>query len=151
MDIGTNNEMVMGSRDGMWACSAAAGPALEGALYLRTIQNVSPKGLCGSGLIDILAVLLREGVILPSGRFAAAESLPEGDLSAWLRKDAKHHTEFVYCRKGEYGAEQDLILKQKDVRETQLAKSAISVGISKLLERFGAKTEDPDAVYWAGT
>ena len=172
LDIGTNNEMVLGNRDAMYACSAAAGPALEGAqistgmraaagavekvwldtgrLELATIGNAPPCGLCGSGLIDLLAVLVRAGVVLPNGRFADAEDLPEGDLRERLRKGGKRHSEFVYCRAGERGAAADLALTQKDVREAQLAKSAIAVGIDKLLERMDATMEQLDSVYLAG-
>ncbi len=172
LDIGTNNEMVLGNRGAMYACSAAAGPALEGAqistgmraaagavekvwldegrLELSTIGNAPPCGLCGSGLIDLLAVLVRSGVVLPNGRFANAEDLPEGDLRERLRKGGKRHSEFVYCRAGERGADADLALTQKDVREAQLAKSAIAVGIDKLLERMDATMDQLDSVYLAG-
>ena len=172
LDIGTNNEMVLGSRDGLYACSAAAGPALEGAqistgmraapgavekvwldggkLALAVIGNAPPCGLCGSGLIDLLAVLVRAGVVLPNGRFAAAEDLPEGDLRDRLRKGGKRHSEFVYCRAGDKGAAADLVLTQKDIREAQLAKSAIAVGIDKLLERQNVTLEQVEHVYLAG-
>lgn len=172
LDIGTNNEMVVGNSEQLYACSAAAGPALEGAqistgmraaagavesvwledgrLCLRTIQSAPPRGLCGSGLIDLLALLVREGILLPNGCFAEAGELPDGDLSGRLQKAGRRHSEFVYCRRGEYGADQELALTQKDVREAQLAKSAISVGIDKLLERVHATARDLKRVYLAG-
>ncbi|MBR5429328.1 MAG: DUF4445 domain-containing protein [Firmicutes bacterium] len=172
LDIGTNNEMVLGDKNGLYACSAAAGPALEGAqistgmraapgavekvwldqdeLRLATINDAPPCGLCGSGLIDLLAVLVRAGVILPNGRFAAAEDLPAGGLRQRLRKGGKRHSEFVYCRAGELGAAADLTLTQKDIREAQLAKSAIAVGIDKLLERENVTLEQVEHVYLAG-
>lgn len=172
LDIGTNNEMVLGNARELHGCSAAAGPALEGAqistgmraaagavekvwrggddLCLRTIAGAPPRGLCGSGLIDLLALLVREGIVRPDGRFASPEDLPESALSSRLRRGGKRHSEFVYCRQGEYGAEQDLVLTQKDVREAQLAKSAIAVGIDKLLERMGIGTRDLEHVYLAG-
>ncbi|MBR0375779.1 MAG: DUF4445 domain-containing protein, partial [Firmicutes bacterium] len=76
--------------------------------------------------------------------------LPEGDLRERLRKGGKRHSEFVYCRAGERGAAVDLALTQKDVREAQLAKSAIAVGIDKLLERMDATMDQLDSVYLAG-
>ena len=85
VDIGTNGEVLLGSREHLWACSAPAGPALEGAqirhgmraalgaidrvgldggdLALHTIGEASAQGICGSGLIDAIAVLLDAGVI----------------------------------------------------------------------------------------
>lgn len=172
LDIGTNNEMVLGNQDVLHGCSAAAGPALEGAqistgmraaagavekvwaedgrLCLQTIRSAPPKGLCGSGLIDLLALLVREGIVQPDGRFLALDKVPDTDLGSRLRKGGKRHSEFVYCRQGEHGAEQELVLTQKDVREAQLAKSAIAVGIDKLLERMGITLADVAHVYLAG-
>lgn len=173
LDIGTNNEMVIGNCHGLFACSAAAGPALEGAqistgmraaagavekvrldsqggLQLQTVGQAPPQGLCGSGLIDLLALLVREGAVRPDGRFAQPGEVGRPDLSQRLRPGGKRHQEFVYCRQGELGAERDLVLTQKDVREAQLAKSAIAVGIDKLLERLGLAAPDLHRVYLAG-
>lgn len=172
LDIGTNNEMVLGNRNILYACSAAAGPALEGAqistgmraapgavekawyeggtLRLKTISDAPPKGLCGSGLIDLLALLVRERIVRPDGRFAAPDELPEGDLRSRLRKGEGRHREFVYCYAGEHNAARELTLTQKDVRETQLAKSAIAVGIEKLLEKMAITPKELNQVYLAG-
>lgn len=171
MDIGTNNEMVISKNKLLFACSAAAGPALEGTqistgvravegavekvwfynkLFLSTIENVSPVGICGSGLIDLVAVLLDFGVVLPNGKFQQPDRIEQEDLRRRLRKGDKRFNEFVYCFAGEYGADRDLVLTQKDVRETQLAKSAIAVGIHKLLEVTDVRIQDIDRVYLAG-
>lgn len=107
VDIGTNGEMVLGSRKGMWACSAAAGPALEGAgishgmralpgaidevrivdgqVRVTTIGRRPPLGLCGSGVVSAVAELLRAGVIAPSGRLARpGEALADPRLESRL-------------------------------------------------------------------
>ena len=172
IDIGTNSEMAI-CRDGeFYSCSAAAGPALEGAqistgmrategavekavfdgekLVVSTINDTPPAGLCGSGIIDLIAVLLDCGAILPNGKFAAAEHVRYEDMARRLRRGAKNFREFVYCFKGERGAERELVLTQKDVREVQLAKSAIAVGEETLLEIIGADVSALDRVYLAG-
>ena len=144
IDIGTNGEMVMGNKDRRIACSTAAGPAFEGAKIscgmrgaegavdhvlwegdkttYHTIGNVPPQGLCGSGLLDLVAVLLDQDMIDESGRLE--------DKS------------FTLC--------ENVVLTQKDVREVQLAKAAIRAGIELLAERLGVQVEDIQKVYLAG-
>ena len=105
IDIGTNGEMVLGSRAGLWACSTAAGPALEGAgiscgmralpgavddvrieggkVRVATIGGRPPLGLCGSGVVSAVAELVRTGIVAPSGRLTKpGEPLPSADASA---------------------------------------------------------------------
>ena len=139
IDIGTNGELVMGNRHRRIACSTAAGPALEGAkiscgmraadgaidrvwlengaLRWHVIGACRPKGLCGSGLVDLIAALLETGAIEDSGR------LRDGGAFALEGTDIR--------------------LTQKDVREVQLAKAAIAAGIRLLAERLG---KTPDAI-----
>ena len=144
IDIGTNGEMVMGNKDRRIACSTAAGPAFEGAkiscgmrgasgavdhvtvedgkIHYHVIGDVPPQGLCGSGLLDLVAVLLEQEIIDESGRL-----------------DDKSYT---LCENVE--------LTQKDVREVQLAKAAIRAGIELLAENLGVQVEDIRKVYLAG-
>ena len=144
IDIGTNGEMVLGNKDRRIACSTAAGPAFEGAkiscgmrgsngavdhakvengsISYHTIGDVPPKGLCGSGLLDLVAVLLELGIIDESGRLEGKE--------------------FTLC--------DNVVLTQKDVREVQLAKAAIRAGIELLAERLGVQVEDIRQVFLAG-
>jgi uncharacterized 2Fe-2S/4Fe-4S cluster protein (DUF4445 family) len=96
IDIGTNGEIVVGSRDGLWACSAAAGPAFEGAslsagmragpgaidkvrigaaVEISVLGGGKPRGLCGSGVVATVAEMLQAGILMPGGRFAGLESL----------------------------------------------------------------------------
>ena len=144
IDIGTNGEMVLGNRDGFLACSTAAGPAFEGAkiscgmrgaegavdhvklegntVTYSVIGGGKAVGLCGSGLLDLVAVLLANEDIGESGRMEETYTLPGSSVS----------------------------LTQKDVREVQLAKAAIRAGIELMCQKRGVKTEDIQKVYLAG-
>ena len=145
IDIGTNGEMVLGDRSGRIACSTAAGPAFEGAkismgmrgapgavdrVWLEdgavrhhVIGEEKAVGLCGSGLLDLVAVLLDLGEITETGRMP--------------------------CRKYTLPGT-EVVLTQKDVREVQLAKGAIRAGIELMAERRGASAADIRAVKLAG-
>ena len=144
IDIGTNGEMVLGSKDRRIACSTAAGPAFEGAkiscgmrgsegavdhvwvengsITYHTIGDAPPKGLCGSGLLDLVAILLDQEIIDESGRL--------------------EDKQFTLC--------DNVVLTQKDVREVQLAKAAIRAGIELLAEQLGVQVEDIRQVFLAG-
>lgn len=144
IDIGTNGEMVLGNTNRRIACSTAAGPAFEGAkiscgmrgaegavdhvwledgvVKYHVIGETSPVGLCGSGLLDLMAVLLDLEIIDESGRMEGKN--------------------YALCG--------NVVLTQKDVREVQLAKAAIRAGIELLAEKLGAKLEDIRRVYLAG-
>ena len=144
LDIGTNGEMVLGNRKRRMACSTAAGPAFEGAKIscgmggtagavdhvTRTAEGITyhvigdgePHGLCGSGLLDLVAALLDEGIIEQSGRMKGKT--------------------YLLC--------DNVALTQKDVREVQLAKAAIRAGIELLAEQLGVQVADIRRVYLAG-
>src|SRR6266705_1938315 len=154
VDIGTNGEVLLGSRERLFACSAPAGPALEGAqirhgmrgaqgavdrvtidadVRVHTIGETPAHGICGSGLIDLLAGLLDAGVIDWTGliRVEARDSLPPA-----LRDRVAMRGEervFTVLRPGEAGARAEIVLTQDDVRQVQLAKGAIASGIAMLL------------------
>ena len=155
VDIGTNGEVVMGSRDRLMACSAPAGPALEGAqirhgmrgamgaieavgigddVHCSVIGSVPAIGICGSGLIDACAKMTRAGVMDGSGRLRPRdrERLPPA-LAARLRT-ADAGAEFVLVWDADAGRSEDVTLTQGDIRQLQLAKSAIYSGIV-LLQR----------------
>lgn len=145
LDIGTNGEMVLGDGKRRIACSAAAGPAFEGAkiscgmrgaagavdhvrlhgetFEFHVIGDGEPCGVCGSGLLDLTACLLDMEVIDERGRLRGKVfTLPETDIS----------------------------LTQKDVRELQLAKGAIRAGIELLCRQMGVRPEDIREVLLAG-
>jgi len=178
IDVGTNCEIVLGSADRLVATAAPAGPAFEaasircgmraadgaievvkiaeGALTLGVIGDVTPVGLCGSGLVDAVAELVRVGLLDKSGRFVAdevaAELLP--GLANNLVTLGKERI-FVLHWNGEPGVVDDITdvvcLTQRDVRELQFAKAAISTGWRLLLEELGVKEEDVAQVLLAGS
>lgn len=165
VDIGTNGEIVLGSKDRLLACSTAAGPAFEGAhirhgmraypgaidaawldngeLKCSTIGGENPIGICGSGLLDIVASLVRVGVIDQGGRLLGADEVENPLMSSRLRA-GEGGNEFVLS--GEKG----IVLCQRDVRELQLAKGAIRAGIETLMQRLGVRTEDISRILLAG-
>lgn len=161
VDIGTNGEMVLGNRERMIACATAAGPALEGArirfgmrgepgaidhatlventLSLSVIGGGKAVGICGSGLIDIAAVLLDAGVVNARGRLAEpGTALPLGDRIFETEGERCFHlTDTVY-------------LTQDDIRQLQMAKGAIASGIELMAAQLGGGVETIDRVLLAG-
>lgn len=144
IDLGTNGEIVLFDGENIYCASTAAGPALEGASIkdgvggvegaisnfqiknnissFSTIGDVTPIGICGSGIIDIMAELLKNEYVDVSGRF----------------------------EKGEFKITNNISFYQKDIREVQLAKSAIRSGIEVLLNEANLKEEEIEYVYIAG-
>jgi uncharacterized 2Fe-2S/4Fe-4S cluster protein (DUF4445 family) len=171
VDIGTNGEVLLGSRDRLLACSAPAGPALEGAqirhgmrgaqgaidrvtvdddVVVHTIGETAALGICGSGLIDLVAGLLNAGVIDWTGliRVDARDSFPAG-----LRDRVAMRGEervFIVLRPGEAGARHEILLTQDDVRQVQLAKGAIASGIAMLLHVTAVPQERLEELMLAG-
>jgi uncharacterized 2Fe-2S/4Fe-4S cluster protein (DUF4445 family) len=175
VDIGTNCEIVLGSRDWLLATAAPAGPAFEGAaircgmraadgaievismtpdgLDLRVIGDAEPAGLCGSGLVDAVASLVSLGLLEGSGRF-----VPEDDAATLAPGLADRLTTlgqervFVLHWRGEPGdVAQSIYLSQRDVRELQFAKAAIATGWRILLEEAGLAPGDIQQVLLAGS
>jgi uncharacterized 2Fe-2S/4Fe-4S cluster protein (DUF4445 family) len=145
VDLGTNGEIVIGNRTRMLCASTAAGPAFEGArismgmraatgaisevsvrdgqLHCHVLGHGTPRGICGSGLVDAVAGALDLRWIGATGRLANGRSLP---LAPTVE------------------------LTQGDVRELQLAKGAIAAGIGLLVEQWGARVDDLTRLYLAG-
>ncbi len=173
IDIGTNGELALVHHGKLTATSCAAGPAFEGAriscgmraaagavegivlkddVELTTIGGDAPVGLCGSGLIDLAAELLRTGMLLSQGLFATPDTLPE-TLSPALRSRLIDHDgalAFVFAHADETQSGHPLVLTQRDVRELQLATGAIRSGIALLLKRAGLAANQLHRVYVAG-
>lgn len=166
LDIGTNGEIMLGDRKGILACSAAAGPAFEGAhirygmggvagaisrvemdgaLRVRTIADAPAAGICGSAIVDVTAGLLAHGAIDETGRLQ-----PSGP--GWLRERFVREEQGWALRLAspDEGAQTDVLFCQRDVREVQLAKSAVAAGIETLLRERGIGKDDVRAVYLAG-
>ena len=151
VDIGTNGEMVLGNKDRLIACSTAAGPALEGAnihfgmrgapgaidhvwledevIQCSVIGGGKAKGICGSGLIDAVAVLLDAGIIDLRGRILTPEEV-DGQKVVYLTPE--------------------IYLTQEDIREVQLAKGAIAAGIELMAQQIGISLDEIQKVLLAG-
>ncbi len=173
VDIGTNGEIALAHQQRIIAASVAAGPAFEGAriscgmravsgaiekivldgdLRMNVIGNVRPAGLCGSGLIDAAAELLRVGMLDPAGRILNPDELPAGVSKALRRRLVLRDGQaaFVLAQQAETATGAPLCLTQKDVRELQLASAAIRAGINLLLRMEGLQPADLGGVLLAG-
>jgi len=174
VDLGTNGEIVLGSRERLWACSAAAGPAFEGSrissgmrategaidkvkivnkfIAYRVIKDVKVRGICGSGLIDLIAELLKLGLINKSGKLIDREEC-RPELSEEIRKriiKGPKGNKFLLIKGKETESGNPIFLTQKDIREVQLAKAAIYAGIKILLKEVNVSPEDIQEVLLAG-
>jgi len=149
LDVGTNTEIVLGNRERLIATSAASGPAFEGAsiscgvgavqgaikevrivdgnIEYKTIGDAPPVGICGSGLIDVLAELLEHGMIDGRGKFTFT-----GDEGKELR------------------IADGIKLLETDIDQLNLAKTAIAVGVRVLLEKYGISFDDIELLLLAG-
>ncbi len=143
IDVGTNGEMAIKKADcdTIYTLATAAGPAFEGAHIsqglggvagavchvekgkVETIGNQPPIGICGSGLLDAVALMLEEGILEETGYLEEDYPLPNAP---------------------------NICITPKDVREVQLAKSAICSGVIRLMELADVTTEEIDVVYFAG-
>jgi uncharacterized 2Fe-2S/4Fe-4S cluster protein (DUF4445 family) len=157
VDIGTNGEIVLGNRNGLWSTSCATGPALEGAQIscgMRAISGaiykvdidpstcrptfmtlgdgatILPIGICGSGIIDAIAAMRRAGILLSSGR------LKEG-MPGVVTDDQGIGREFILVPAEKSATGNNICITLKDVRQFQLAKSALAVGIELLMLHAG--------------
>jgi len=171
LDLGTNGEIFLGNGKRLLTCSAAAGPALEGArisrgmiakagaiegvsfeegeLHYRVIGNIKPKGICGSGLIDLVATLLRCGIIDQEGLIRLPQQkMAEGLSSRVINREGVN--DFLIAHPEESYDNSPIYLTQKDVRELQLAKGAIAAGIKMLIDELGIGIQDIHRVYLAG-
>jgi len=185
IDIGTNTEIVLKSGKKITSVSTASGPAFEGAHIkygmraapgaiervlidsktcissVQTINDIKPAGICGSGILDAIAELLKAGIINRNGKFKT-------DLDC-VRRDSKGEFSYILAPSGggnrrrensnvlENGkcftkrcGEKDISINQKDIVEIQLAKGAIRAGIEVLLEHADISFKDIDRIIIAG-
>ena len=162
LDLGTNGEMALGCKTGAVSCATAAGPVFEGAnircgmpaypgainavsidesgLTYTTIGGAEPVGICGTGLIDAVACLVRLGVVDDTGRFADEDELPES-LAHCVDEDE----DGVFFR-----IHGNVVVSQKDVRNLQLAKSAVLSGILVMMDDLDISYSDIKELLIAG-
>lgn len=166
IDIGTNGEMAVGNKERLCACSTAAGPAFEGAkissgmrgtkgaidhadftgddVKISVIGDVNAIGVCGSGLIDIVAGLIETGLVEETGRLVSADEVTEESKKKFAKRIGMLEGSKVFWLTDE------VCITQKDIREVQLAKAAIAAGIELLMRKRGVKTTDIKRVMLAG-
>lgn len=166
IDIGTNGEMVISQEQEMICCSTAAGPAFEGAgiyqgmrakdgaikgvkiennnILLDVIGDVKPEGICGSGVVDAIAELIKVGIIDETGRILTQEEV-KSPLSSRIMNENGIRFVLAYSQNGP-----NIVLTQQDVREVQLAKAAIYTGTITLLKEVGVQKGDLNRLYLAG-
>ncbi len=164
VDIGTNGEIVIGNKNGIIAASTAAGPAFEGGriafgmraqtgalekcwyeegkLHWQIIGGNNLKGICGSGLVDLIAILKNKGMIDETGRFQENGNYNLGHMLK------KMDGSLIFVLEPENN--NSIYLTQKDIREFQAAKAAIRSGIEILIKISGVDRKDISNIYLAG-
>ncbi|WP_291632874.1 ASKHA domain-containing protein [Clostridium sp.] len=167
LDLGTNGELALGNNSGIVACSTAAGPAFEGAnikygiggvkgavskvdlskqkIY-KTIGDELPVGICGSGVLDAVSELLKYEIVDETGRMVDAEEILDINLSERI-VTIEGMKQFLI---EDNGKNNSIYFTQKDVREVQLAKAAISAGIKILIAERGISYKEIEKIYVAG-
>ena len=171
IDIGTNGEIVLKRKGEYFACSAAAGPAFEGAgiacgmgydhgaveavgygeegIHYAAVGGGEPRGLCGSGILDSAAALLDAGWAESTGRMLSEaevreEGLESGGAALITEKAGEPRLLFSSNGRGE------VYFSQTDMRQVQNAKAAVAAGIRTLLMETGVEPEEVEKVYLAG-
>jgi len=121
----------------------------EGELRYQTIGNILPKGICGSGLVDLVAVLLHRGIIDSQGLILPPRENADDYLNSRVVKNSGVQ-DFLVASKEESSGNKPIYLTQKDVRELQLAKGAVAAGIQTLMDKMGIGIQDLDQICLAG-
>jgi uncharacterized 2Fe-2S/4Fe-4S cluster protein (DUF4445 family) len=165
LDIGTNGEIVVGNNDWLVCCSASAGPAFEGGgtkcgmravegavqsvslshgrVDVSTIGGAKPVGICGSGLIDTIAVLYENGIIQPDGRFNLDRPHP-----ALKRTEAG--LEFVLVPGDASETGKDIVITEYDISNLIKSKGAVFAAATVLVQSVGIGFPDIDRIFVAG-
>ncbi len=166
IDLGTNAEIVAGGAKALCACSTAAGPAFEGAtiscgmragpgaidrvawsekdgLAVHVIGDTPPRGICGSGLLDLAAVLREAGIIDPTGRL-----LPPAELPPGVPESLRAHV--IAGGKTAAFRLDGIAVSAGDIRQLQLAKGAVAAGVRTLLDVLGTAEDRVETVLLAG-
>lgn len=167
IDIGTNGEIVIGNQEWLACAACSAGPAFEGGgirfgmraakgaveevsvnpenaePMLMTIDLAKPKGICGSGLINLLASLMEAGIVLPNGKF-------RDDLDTPRLRMGDNGREYVLAWGRETESGEDLTLSEVDIDNLMRAKGAMFAGYLTLLDSVGLRLQDISQVILAG-
>jgi uncharacterized 2Fe-2S/4Fe-4S cluster protein (DUF4445 family) len=167
IDIGTNGEIVVGNHEWLACAACSAGPAFEGGgirygmraakgaveevsinpqtaePMFMTIDRVKPKGICGSGLINLLAALLEGNILGPNGRF-------QEDLDTPRIREGEDGREYVLAWASETASGEDLAVSEVDIENLMRAKAAMFAGYLTLIDSVGLKLQDIEQVILAG-
>jgi uncharacterized 2Fe-2S/4Fe-4S cluster protein (DUF4445 family) len=167
IDIGTNGEIVIGNQEWLACAACSAGPAFEGGgirfgmraargaveevsinpettePMFMTIDMAKPKGICGSGLINLLAALMEAGIVLPNGKF-------RDDFPTDRIRESENGREYVLAWGKDTEGGEDLTLSELDIDNLMRAKAAMFAGYLTLLDSVGLKLEDLEQVILAG-
>jgi uncharacterized 2Fe-2S/4Fe-4S cluster protein (DUF4445 family) len=174
IDIGTNGEVVLAREGRINACSTAAGPAFEGMniswgmraepgaieevrfagpeIRYKTVNRIPPRGLCGSGLVELIAELLKRGLVDARGRLRGRDEVQKEGSDPLAERLGRFSgmTGFSVVRKGEGASPREIYITQGDIRKFQLAKGAIYTGIMLLLQESNLLAEEVSEVFIAG-
>jgi uncharacterized 2Fe-2S/4Fe-4S cluster protein (DUF4445 family) len=112
------------------------------------IDELPPKGICGSGLVDAVAAMRKAGLISKNGQLLSKEQAPRVYCSRLLT--GEKYTQFVLSPKRRSGGAEQVVITQKDIRELQMAKGAMMAGIRILMQTLRLQEEDIREVYLAG-
>lgn len=167
IDIGTNGEIVLGNSDWMIGCAASAGPAFEGSgmscgmravkgaiqkadiscdyehVNITTIGNLKPRGICGSGYIDLVCSLLNRGIVDKNGKI-------NKDLGSRRIRQGNGGAEFVVAFSDESGIDCDIVITDCDLDNLKRAKAAIYSAAAILLKHMDMSWGDVKNFYIAG-
>ncbi|MBI9084021.1 MAG: DUF4445 domain-containing protein [Desulfobacterales bacterium] len=167
IDVGTNGEIVLGNRDWLMTAACSAGPAFEGggvrwgmraedgaieevsidssslAPTFRTVSNAAPRGICGSGMIDLISEMLLKGIIDAGGKFALPEDHPR-------MKTVGDEKGYVAAAAEETEMGEDILFTETDIHSLVLSKGAIYAGFTVLMDEVGLDFSMIERVYITG-
>jgi uncharacterized 2Fe-2S/4Fe-4S cluster protein (DUF4445 family) len=174
IDIGTNSESILGNRERILCGSNAAGPAFEGAnirsgmradrgaidryeirngnISFHVVGNGTARGICGSGIIDAIASLVKIGMIKREGNFSPRGGSTKAVLKAMQKRlvEKEKGLCFQLTKREESSYKRPVCLFQSDIREVQLAKGAIAAGVKLLMKEFDAEGSDLKTIVITG-
>jgi uncharacterized 2Fe-2S/4Fe-4S cluster protein (DUF4445 family) len=177
IDVGTNAEVVLGNRDWLIACAGAAGPALEGGvarmgmradsgaiehvtidrdrwrLAWNTIDNAPPVGICGSGLIDLVAELYLARIVDLRGKFQGefpGQTAQQREFVRSRLQERDGEQVFIVAFENETGRSEPVVLSQVDLDAMMRSKAAMYAILTTLTSQVGVAFEDLAEIYVAG-
>ena len=167
VDVGTNAEVVLGNRDWMVACAGAAGPALEGGIlscgmmatagaiervsigrpglmpHYRTVGGAAPTGICGSGIIDLIAALFKAGLVDQTGKLVV-------EMDADRMRQIDGEWAYVLTKEGETGHGRPVYISQSDIKNLIRSKAAMYTILNVVIQSVGIAFDDIESFYVAG-